>query len=178
MCSRTSRPLTFGSPTSSSTRSNLFRFSRARARAPSFALSTEKPAASSIFWRARRRRPSSSAIRIFFIPFPADETARRASSRFGPERPDGTSRLGEFQAARAGAAAAVEAGPVSDRRWALIRRHSSKVTPLQRAEAEKPRRVFVVDFAQNPLGQAETVDPPAPLGRDGRRRVIEVLVLG
>jgi len=39
------------------------------------------------------------------------------------------------------------------------------------------RRVLVVNLAQNRLRQIDAVDPPAPLRRHIRRRIIEILVI-
>src|SRR4051812_28667850 len=53
-------------------------------------------------------------------------------------------------------------------------------TALTSASSREPQDaggVVVVDLLQDRLRQAQAVDPPASLGRDGRGRVIEVLVL-
>src|SRR3954454_11311180 len=50
--------------------------------------------------------------------------------------------------------------------------------PVQvRLQAQQPGRVFVVDLLQNFLRQADAVNTPAPLWRNWRRSVVEILIL-
>src|SRR6266850_5468073 len=45
-------------------------------------------------------------------------------------------------------------------------------------ESQKPGSIFKIDFLEYFVRQAETVDPPPPLRRHGRRRIVEVFVFG
>src|SRR5207247_4507088 len=50
--------------------------------------------------------------------------------------------------------------------------------PRSRRPPQHAEGVVLVHLREDGVGKAEAVDPPAPLGRDGGRRVVEVLVLG
>src|ERR1044072_3114763 len=63
-----------------------------------------------------------------------------------------------------------------ERHQAVLQKEASRVF-RQSLRPQAPRRVFGVDLLQNLIRQADSVNTPAPLRRDGGWSVVEVLIL-
>src|SRR5918993_808135 len=131
---------------------------------------TSPPRSSSTRKRPASRRKSggSGTPKLTTSSFRSSARPTSVTSNSRPGR-------GIFSGDCARAARPASAAPISRN---SLRENPDILRPPSALQPQQARGVLPVDFAQNPVGQPQPVNLPAPLRGFGRRGVVEVLVLG